>query len=56
MAPGTSSDSPPLQVQSQGRTQTTAKVEKLIEDHLAVQSLIRTYQVSFLCVEWLFEL
>ncbi|XP_032868746.1 2-oxoglutarate dehydrogenase-like, mitochondrial isoform X2 [Amblyraja radiata] len=46
-APGTSSDSPPFQslVQSQGRTQTAAKVEKLIEDHLAVQSLIRTYQI-----------
>uniref|UniRef100_UPI00398F0E98 2-oxoglutarate dehydrogenase-like, mitochondrial n=1 Tax=Pristiophorus japonicus TaxID=55135 RepID=UPI00398F0E98 len=35
----------PALAHSQGRTQTSAKAEKLIEDHLAVQSLIRAYQI-----------
>ncbi|XP_067828627.1 2-oxoglutarate dehydrogenase-like, mitochondrial [Heptranchias perlo] len=35
----------PAPAHSQGRTQTSAKAEKLIEDHLAVQSLIRAYQI-----------
>lgn len=32
-------------IPSQGLTMATAKAEKLVEDHLAVQSLIRAYQV-----------
>ncbi|XP_048472236.1 2-oxoglutarate dehydrogenase-like, mitochondrial isoform X1 [Rhincodon typus] len=35
----------PAAVQSQNRTQTSAQTSKLIEDHLAVQTLIRTYQI-----------
>ncbi|XP_051897428.1 2-oxoglutarate dehydrogenase-like, mitochondrial isoform X1 [Pristis pectinata] len=51
IAPGTLSDSPSptgsLQslVHSQGKMQASTKAEKLIEDHLAVQSLIRAYQI-----------
>lgn len=33
-------------LQSHGLAQTPGKAEKLVEDHLAVQSLIRAYQVS----------
>lgn len=35
-------------LQSHGLAQTPSKAEKLVEDHLAVQSLIRAYQVSVL--------
>lgn len=35
-------------LQSHGLAQTPGKAEKLVEDHLAVQSLIRAYQVSVL--------
>ncbi|XP_078055638.1 2-oxoglutarate dehydrogenase-like, mitochondrial [Mustelus asterias] len=35
----------PAVARSQSRTQTSAKAEKIIEDHLAVQSLIRAYQI-----------
>lgn len=33
-------------LQSHGLAQTPGKAEKVVEDHLAVQSLIRAYQVS----------
>lgn len=33
-------------IQSHGLAKSAGKAEKLVEDHLAVQSLIRAYQVS----------
>ncbi|XP_072439493.1 2-oxoglutarate dehydrogenase complex component E1 isoform X2 [Chiloscyllium punctatum] len=35
----------PVAAQTQNRTQTSAQAAKLIEDHLAVQTLIRAYQI-----------